>query len=251
MKTVLVTLAAGLVLTTTQAAIFFNETFTYPDGNLTATSGGLWTAHSGSAVLPIQSTGGQAILAQGGGTREDINRSAGSTLAAGQTWYAGFDVTVSGSVTGAVYFAHFLQSSSIFGGRVFVTNSPTGGDFRFALSSSSGTAQSIWSSDADLDSTYRVVVSYDFDTGSSQLWINPALQSDPSITATGIAGNGMIGFALRQGTGDASGQAIDNLIVASDFSEALTGIAVPEPSSLALGLAAGAGIAAMRTRRKA
>ena len=250
MKRALVILAAGLTFTTTQAAIFFNETFTYPNGSLTTNSGGLWAPHSGGGVLSIQTTGGQAILAQGGGTREDLNRTTGSTLGAGQTWYAGFDVTVSGSVTGSVYFAHFLQSSSIFGGRVFVTNSPTGGDFRFALSSSSGTAQSIWSSDADLDSTYRLVVSYDFNTGNSQLWVNPSLQSDPSIIATGISSNAMYGFALRQGTGDSSAQALDNLIVATHFSEALTGIAVPEPSSMALAFAAGIGIAGWRARRK-
>lgn len=246
MKTILIALTMSAALTAAQATIFYNETFSYPDGDLTTVSGGLWVAHSGAGVRPIQVSSGTISLIQGP-SGEDVNRDTGSVMGAGDTWYAGFDVNVTGGST-AVYFAHFLQSSSAFGGRVFVTPPTSGGDFAFGLSSTSSSFQSAWPSDSAFGTTYRVVVSYDFTSQGSALWVDPTQQSDPSITAAGTFSDAMYGFAFRQGSGDST-EVIDNLVVANDFMEALTGVAVPEPGTMSLCLLGGLALLGARLRR--
>ncbi len=229
-----------LAAASTQASTFFTETFTYPDGTLTAVSGGNWTAHSGAGAKAIQVTSGEVSLQQNAGSGEDINRNTGSIMGAGDKWYAGFDVTVTGGNTD-VYFAHFLQGTGTFQNRTFVT-AGTAGDFTFGIGQgSAGTNK--WGADLSFGTKYRVVVAYDFDTQVNTLWVDPLLESDPSISFTSTFQTPITSFALRQSTGD-SFQVIDNVSVATTFAEALV---VPEPSTLALG---GFGLLALLMARR-
>lgn len=228
-----------------QANIFFNDDFSYADGSLITNSGGLWIDHSGT-VGQMQVFGGQAIVS--GANTEDVHRNAGVTMGAGDTWYAGFDVTVSGPV-GTVYFAHFLEGTTFFGGRVWITSPTSGGDFAFGLSGGSSLDQT-WATDGSFGSTYRLVVSYDYDSGATQLWVDPATEGDTSLTSTtGFANDAMTSFAFRESS-NPSTEAIDNLTLANTFQEALTGVAVPEPSIIALSAVGGlAFLLAMRRKR--
>jgi hypothetical protein len=150
-------------------------------------------------------------------------------------FYAGFDVTVDASAApGSVMFAHFLQGTTNFTSRLWVT-APTASGYRLALSNDSSITDAdgeVFSSDLTLGTSYRVVVSYDFSAGAGTLWINPVDQSSPSLSATDPGfNNAVAAYAFRQGTLSSGGstQTIDNLYVATTFTEALTGI--PEPAT--------------------
>ena len=110
---VAVAVAGSCLASSASAALFYNETFSYPDGNLVGNGG--WANHSGTGTF-IQVSSGTVSTTAGAGSREDANRTTGSTLGQGQTWYAGFDLTeIAPSGTLAEdYFASFLQGTSNF-----------------------------------------------------------------------------------------------------------------------------------------
>ncbi|MBN2560118.1 MAG: hypothetical protein JXQ75_04235, partial [Phycisphaerae bacterium] len=202
------------------ATVLVDEPFTHADGNLvgqTPLTGGTWAAHSGEGVGPIQVTSGAAVVDQPNGS-EDANTTF-TAMGAGDKYYAGFDVKVTGG-DATVYFAHFKTSGTYYASRVFVT-AFTGADYTFGFSNTSAldTGSATWATGLTFGIKYRVVVSYDYDTGVSELWVNATAEGDTHITATnGYAEDAIEGFALRQATGD-SVQTIDNLLVGETFAE--------------------------------
>jgi hypothetical protein len=234
-----VSAAVSLVAPASIAGMLVHETFTHPDGNLVGNTptpgpGGVWTNHSGTGEF-IQVSGGKITLNQGDGSREDAHTQAATGMGTGDTWYAGFDLSVSGGADVATtYFAHFWPAEGYYyRSRVFVT-ACDGGDFTIGLAAASSTMQVAWPSCLAFDTTYRVLVSHDYDTDDSYLWIDPYCPDgeggNPSISNNGgYPGTTQDGFAFRQSTGDTS-QLIDNLRVATTFNEAC----IPEPASLLL-----------------
>ncbi len=238
----------------TQASILVNDNFNRANGNLVGTNptpgpGGTWAAHSGAGALPVQISSGQIGLAQGSGSREDVNAPAGATMGAGDRWYAAFNLVIAdpaASITDT-YFAMFLQGTSNFNGRVWVT-APTSAGYRLALSNDSSITDSdgeAFTGDLVFGQSYRVVVSYDFTGQNASLWLDQALESGSSIAATDPGfSNAVSAFAFRQAAGNTT-QTIDDLCVATTYGEAYT--CVPEPATLGL-LAMGA-LALIRRRR--
>lgn len=246
------TVAASLALclglsSSAFGTMFWKETFTYPDGDLTLgagaggdVSGGVWTGHSGQGNLIPQVVSGQVVLAQGAGSREDSNRTV-PAMGAGETYYAGFDVTVTGSAAATtVYFAHFMSSATTFNGRAFIAPPGGGGDYTFGLSGTS-TLGSTWATDFSYGSTHRIVIEYDFDSGDSRLWVDAANIGDTALSFDGAFSDAINAFGLRQAAGN-TGQIIDNLVLGTTFAEV-----VPEPATLAL-LGLGA-VSVLRRRR--
>lgn len=204
--------------------------------------GSNWTDHSAGGLTPIQVSGGAAVLLHGTGIpREDLNVDWANNfraLQAGDTVYAGFDVVVAATDANPLtdtYFAHMKTSGNTFNNRVWITRHGQG-DFSLALSGdpsiTDGDGEAFWSAPLSFGTTYRIVHAYSFSTGSISLWVNPVNAASTSITATDAAVNQALqGYALRQDTANATTR-IDNLVVATTFHEALTG--VPEPTAFAL-----------------
>ena len=253
MKRVLpIAVACVLSLATSmaQADILINESFAHPDGNLvgqvpTPGPGAAWAAHSGAGSMPVQVSSGAIILNHGSGSREDVNSDTGLMMGAGDRWYAGFDVTVTGGTTN-VYFGMFLDGTSNFLSRIWVTAPAGGGNYRLGFSNDNSITDAdgeVFSGDLSFGTTYRLVSYYDYTAMQGKLWIDPVDESSPGFLATDPGySDPVTAYAFRQSSGDSS-QTIDNLCVATTFDEALT--CIPEPASLML-----LGLGALLLRRR-
>ena len=250
-----IVLVAALLIAvgSANAAMVVSESFSHPVGNLvgqTPEIGGAWAAHSAAGVTPVQVVldgfpppdPRAAQLSQGIGSREDVNTSFadGEVAGPGKKYYTGFSVQVSGAdPVGAVYFAHFMVSgSSTFTTRVGVVDAVA--DFQFALFSGATIVAAWYPTDYAFNTWHRVVTSYAYDTGISEMWVdpNPALgENDPSqvpkISATISVDltRSVNTYALRQAgvpaDSQVSSQTLDNLTIATTFAEA-----APEPALL-------------------
>ena len=253
-----------LCVASAHAAILVQDDFSHPVGNLvgqTPDVGLTWAAHSVEGVQPVQVVAdglggsGAAQLVQASGSREDVSSgfAGGEVAGAGEKFYASFWVKVSaGSPVGAVYFAHFAASATLFTAKVGVADAI--GGFQFAFFSAATTVDATYPTTYAMDAWHQVAVSYDFDSGLSEMWVDPVAGLGENeagqvtrITSTvAYVGDLISSFALRQTApgGDGSTQVVDNLLVATSFGEV-----VPEPATMAL-LVLGAA-ALLRNRRTA
>jgi hypothetical protein len=243
------------------AAILIHETFEHPNGNLvgqtpTPGPGAVWTAHSGAGAKPIQVSGGVATVVQSTGSGEDINTAWTPALSAGQTVYAGFDLTVSGSTFNNTNFAHFNRTATTFNGRLWLAPTvPAGSGYRLAVSGDNSITdadgEAFWGSNLTPGEQYRVVVAFGFDSQDSTLWVDPTSESSTSVVATdGSFSDALIAFAFRQASDSVSTQVFDNLIVATTFDEALGATPIPEPSTVLMTLMAASALGAVAMRRR-
>lgn len=218
--------AGALIASTGSAAMLVNEPFSYPDGALVGNTplpgpGGTWGTHSGTAGQ-VQVSGGQITLIQG--NSEDVNIPLGQTMGPGDRLYAAFNLTLTASANPTnVYFAMFMEGTSFFTGRIWVT-APTGTGYRLAISNDNSITDNdgeVFTGDLAFSTTYRVVHSYDYDSGVGRLWINPIDETSSSVAASDPGFSDAIGaYAFRQAAGNST-QVIDNLCVATTFNEAL------------------------------
>ncbi len=242
-----------------QATVLLNETFTYADGALTNVAPANWFYHSGSggAANTLNAVGGQAFINQGDIVtgRDDYNSPLSSTFNPTtdntSKIYTSFEVTFNalpfngGTWTNGSYFAHLKSSAANeFYARIGAsTNGAASGTFRLAIANETGwgatTPPTYLPTDLSLGTTYRVVSLLDLLTDKSTLWVNPVLESDPSVTASDAityAAGSINAYALRQGTSGSSANQggpgailLDNLVVGTSFFDV-----VPEPSAFAL-----------------
>jgi hypothetical protein len=263
-------LAAG---SRVDAAVLFGDQFNYPNGELTINdgtgdnvSGGAWVPHSGQTFDDnIDVISGQADVRNSGS--EDAKRvvPGGQFMDAGDKWYFAALLTVndlrSDPATQGInndYFLHFMDNGFGFRTRVFLDNPSTGvggAGYRFGLSATSGPQTQVWGSDLSFGTQYTVVGSYDFDSGASELWVNPVDESSTKLVESTTVGPGTFvdALSLRQDfiTGGVPNNQIliDAVGVGDSLADALAGLTIPEPSSMALALAGLiAGVAARRHR---
>jgi hypothetical protein len=257
---------------TARATLFFSDGFDYADGDLTVydgtgdnVSGGLWVPHSGTAnQIPVGVSGGQAVVTQGNPASEDVNRSAGQTIALGETWYFGALVTINDTRAGNglaldqdSYFMHLKDNTATgFRARIYADDPLTGvggAGFNFGLSASSGNVAVNSTADSNFGQQYLVIGSYAVDTGETKLWVDPTGIGSPSITHTlpAAAFTAIESLALRQdfvSAGNTYTALIDAVALGTSFDE-VYGALIPEPSSAALALLSICGLS-MRSRQR-
>ena len=213
-----------MIASTAIGQVIIAEDFTYPDGSLVANSA--WLTTSGTANQ-MQVVSGQAVVNHN--DSEDVEITFASVTG---SVYAGFDFSVDDlgapySGTDNEYFAHMD-----FAARIDIVEGTSGGDFSVGISTTTSTAEAVWGTDLTFGQTYRLIVEYDQDGGIAELWINPTLESDTSISGSVDTTPATIGsFDLRQsGSSENETIRIDNLMVGQTFDDVLTFQAPTEPS---------------------
>lgn len=214
------------------ATVLMSEGFAYSNGNLVPNGG--WATHSGTGT-DIQVTAGRAVGDMANGP--DDNKTFTAQSGTAKTYYC-LEVMIPnpGGAPRTNYFAHLKDTgTSNFAGRLGIVAGTTSG-FRFALGSTSFTAPVSWGSDLAFDTSYRVVVSYNAATGTSEMWVNPANELSTNVSqAGGTTGFLVSAFAFREsntaGTGLLWKFSADNLGVGSSFDDACFQITPTRPST--------------------
>jgi hypothetical protein len=231
-----------------KSEIVFWDNFTYADGELPSP----WQLHSGAGGQTIVNN---QLFINDVGTG-DYNRAIASTSTG---WlYAGFDLSVSSadlpSAGTGQYFAHFGQEPSgtnaNFVSRVFLATGTGGSAFNIGIARGSGTGATttFLTGTFSADTTYRIVHGYNLDTNTAMLAVNSIDGSSGVTSTTGTTDPASVNlFAFRISGSSDGDKTIDNLVVATSYSEAFT--AVPEPTSFAALVLAGLCIGARHRRR--
>ncbi len=219
---------------TSLATIVATDSFTYPDGPLVGNVGSPWATHSGTTGQILVSSGKITLIQTT--NSEDANIPLASALGAGGTYYAAFDLNVptpSGAVVN-VYFAHHKAGASTFKARIWLLTGAPAGFYRIGLSDTSTAPTTlgvdVWSTDLAYGTTYRIVSSYNYDTGAAQLWVNPVNEASPKLTVGGVASIAVDSYGVREASNSGTTQQIiDNLCVGTLFNDVIT--CAPPPST--------------------
>jgi hypothetical protein len=175
-----------------RAYILVQDTFSYPDGCLTAVSAGLWTAHNEPGNGCVQVTGGRAKV--DAWRLEDVSAALpGGPYSVTDTpnlpaLYSSYTLQCLRLPTnGAVYFSHFKASGlQFFRDRVFLmTDGAAPGMFRLGIASTNNTVDGVVAFPQDLQTgaVYTVVTRLDLAMGQSMLWVDPKTESDLSVVS--------------------------------------------------------------------
>ena len=200
------------VMVVPSASIIFYDTFDYPNGSLLTNSGFLWDSRSGT-FGQCQVANHQVLIA--GATGEDVDAPlAGAPYYVGSntTLYAAFKVTFRSLPNEKPdYFAHFTGGST-FRGRLYAT-APTNipaGNLRLQIANNTNTTE--LGSNLTTNTSYTVVLRFQVDTPATTLWLNPALESSPNVTANDSAtAVAITSFGFRQDSGVGGDVLIDDV----------------------------------------
>jgi endonuclease/exonuclease/phosphatase family metal-dependent hydrolase len=237
-------LAAGLALSgwgmTAKGEVLLNDAFDYANGPLITVSAGKWLHHSpsGSSTGQVEVASGRVFLNHS--EAEDVHAglqgapySSGSALGL----YVRFTVNFSSLPDGAAssYFAHSKDNTtSGYRARIFTTtNGAPAGTLRLGVGNAGSSPTAILTNNLSLGSNYTVVMRYVISNATTTLWLDPATDLSPSVTATDSASAlSVSGFALRQpsSVNDGVGYGnlfLDDLMVGTAFTDV---VAVPTNS---------------------
>jgi hypothetical protein len=129
--------------------------------------------------------------------------------------------------TGA-YFAHFKDAATTTGlrCRIFVsTNGAAPGCVRVGVAAGANIATAWLTQDIRLNTRHRLVCRMALANNQSTLWLNPKTEADSSVISSDeSAAKIAVAFAFRESAAGGAGMgelAVDNLVVATTFSEML------------------------------
>jgi len=222
-----VTLCLLIACFSARSGLLLSEPFNYPNGSLVNISTNGWSTHSGTAG-DLQVVSGRAVLDDN--DSEDVSASLAGQPYSGSSsnvLYASFTLNVTDlpSPSGE-YFAHFKAGGlSNFRAKVFVLTSGAGGlgQYRIGISGASNSVMATNLTSLTTNTDYRVFIRYGMSNAAATLWVDPASEASPSVTATD-ATNGVTitSFALRQATSMGI-LSVDDLRVGTSFAEVFFG----------------------------
>jgi hypothetical protein len=236
MKKLILALMTAFTIGSVQAGIVFSESFVYPDGGIVTNS--TWLPNTGTANTMLVTNQQLRVSTS---LSEDIahtlNGAPYNTNGSVAALYSSFTLKCIGLPTpGGVYFAHFTgadRNGTLTGHRARIfsstTNVASGGladstHFYLGIGNASGAnvTNGQWATALSTNVTYTVVTKYVIGTATATMWINPTIESDPSVTATDFVDPtnyvniGHYGF--RQSSGEGT-MLIDDLKVGTAFND--------------------------------
>ena len=227
------------------AGLLFDESFNYTAGDSVAAHG--WVGHSYSSPnntiyvtspgltypgYPSSGVGNAASMTNFG---EDVHVNFPAQTS-GTVYYA-FMVNFSAANTAGDYFIHFGKNgwTNDYYARVFCKRDVSN-KLAFGVTKYNETPVSYTGYNYDLGTTYLLVVSYTFVTGTINdvisLWVNPLCDPQPSADLTytdtqKADATNIGGLALRQGTASsAPTQKVDGIRVGTSWADVVCGIGV-------------------------
>ncbi|MEO7297415.1 MAG: immunoglobulin domain-containing protein [Verrucomicrobiota bacterium] len=224
MLKVIFCLAAAFFASSLPAALLFQDNFSYSDGPIVTAPGSPWSLHSGSAGDALVAGGKLEVSSSRG---DDVDASIPGqpyTAASGSVLYSSFKVSFSALPTsGGAYFAHFNASS--FRGVIFAsTSGAPSAFFRLGIGNTSGATATSGqlTNNLSLNQTYFIVTRYNVATGLGTIWLNPALESDPNVTAADSASTvNILAYSFRQTPSEGT-MVIDDLKLATSFADVVS-----------------------------
>ncbi len=169
-------------LTASGQALPVTEVFNYAVGSNLGGQGGWVNQNIGNEVLVqtgnlsytglLLSTGNSVSLVGAG-----IDPQLPFTSQSGNTVYASFIFRVTNLSTltdpNGGYFAGFGQSTTVFGGTVWLR--AAGGKFNIGINKATSETENTWlSTNFDTNTDVFVVIAYDLAIGEARIWVNPA-----------------------------------------------------------------------------
>lgn len=198
-----------------QVSLPYSDDFSYADGSLVSNSE--WSNVSGTAADFLVSSG-QAVV-QHGTPDQDVKMT--FTSVTGDV-FVGFDFSVDDlghpySGSDNEYFAHID-----FKARMDIVPGTNSGDYTVGISSAGGTAEAIWSTDLTFGQSYRAILKFDQVAGKAQLWIDPSVSTDTSISGSDDGAATVTSFDLRQSDSSENETVrVDDLMIGQTFAEVL------------------------------
>jgi hypothetical protein len=217
------------LMVTPSTNVVFCEPFAYADGSLLTNSGFLYDNRSGTNGDCLVS-GGQVQLCAA--RSEDLlapliggpyNKSNGVVL------YASFKVKFLNLPKSTPdYFLHFAGGGNHLLGRVYAsTANAMDGFFRLSVANGTDTNTTQLVVNLTTNVAHALVMRYDVDAATTTLWLNPATESSPSVTATDtVTAYRIDSIGLRQDAGFGATLLVDDLKVGLSFA-AVTAAARP------------------------
>lgn len=205
-----------------------SDSFTYPDGALTNESAGKWR-HTSGGFAEVNVAGERVELT--GAESEDVEASlsVSQSSSSGAIVYAKFSLTVLTPPTDVDggYFAGLSGRA-----RVFAMKGTRSGTFRLGLANGSSVASSVWPVDLIANQPYTVMTRLAVSNAQATLWVNPIFQTNLSISATDVVSAASASVFRWRQDDEIGVLAVDDLMVATTFEEALFGNESPIVSGL-------------------
>lgn len=199
--------------------VIFIEPFDYPNGSLVTNSGFLWDNRSGTDGQ-CQATNGQLQITADQ-SEDPIAPLIGAPYAkgAGTVLYAGFKarfLTLPPAKPGS--FAHFASGSYLRARLYAGTSNAAPNCFRLAVANQADADAVQLPIDLPTNTTCTIVTRYDLDAATTTLWVNPAAESDPGISATDPQTPVTLSsYAFRQAADIGATMLLDDLRVGLSF----------------------------------
>lgn len=272
MKKIILAVAVSSILAVNFAdgSVAFSDNFnSYTNGNLagTTTDGlgqGTWRETGATATTPIQVNNGAIVMATGQDIYSPLTTPL--TLADGDSVYFSLDINVTTAAAAGDYFLHFTPNagnSSLFYSRLFVRSVAGGYELGWLGTSGGAGTPTYGTTVLSFGTIHQVVMAYDYSAttptnSSAAIYVDP---TDPNRanntayvsalwTASGTVTpdtNSVAAVNLRQAAGNAPSLTLDNLFVATGFSDV---VGVPEPSTVVLASLGGLGLLMAYRRRR-